>query len=108
MSLDPLGDAARPVVAAERVRRALQAERDVVAVYHDAADERRRPVRGTGGARAGEPERVIFMSGGAFSAEAQAFLAGVPNPRIDKPFDIGELPGAAGSLVVADDDWLVR
>jgi PAS domain S-box-containing protein len=101
------------VAVAAAVRRALQAEHDVVAVYgtEEALD---RLVRGeaydvilcdlmtpqTNGAdlfaalaaRApASAERVIFMSGGAFSAEVQAFLAGVANPRIDKPFDIGEL-----------------
>jgi PAS domain S-box-containing protein len=32
-------------------------------------------------------QRIIFMSGGAFTARAREFLAEVPNPRIDKPFD---------------------
>jgi PAS domain S-box-containing protein len=31
--------------------------------------------------------RIVFMSGGAFTPRAREFLAGVPNPRIDKPFD---------------------
>lgn len=33
------------------------------------------------------PPRVIFMSGGAFTPEATSFLASVPNPQLDKPFD---------------------
>lgn len=32
-------------------------------------------------------ERVIFVSGGAFTATAKAFLDRVPNRRIEKPFD---------------------
>lgn len=32
-------------------------------------------------------ERVIFVSGGAFTAKAKAFLDRVPNRRIEKPFD---------------------
>lgn len=32
-------------------------------------------------------ERVVFITGGAFTAAAQAFLDHVPNPRFDKPFD---------------------
>ncbi len=32
--------------------------------------------------------RTIFLTGGAFTARAQAFLARVPNPRLEKPFDI--------------------
>jgi signal transduction histidine kinase len=34
-----------------------------------------------------QAERVIFVTGGAFSAQAQAFLERVPNIRVDKPFD---------------------
>jgi DNA-binding NtrC family response regulator len=30
--------------------------------------------------------RVIFMTGGAYTREAQDFLARVPNRRLDKPF----------------------
>ncbi|GAC1525194.1 MAG: response regulator [Polyangiales bacterium] len=30
---------------------------------------------------------VTFMTGGAFTARARAFLESVPNPTIDKPFD---------------------
>jgi signal transduction histidine kinase len=32
-------------------------------------------------------ERVVFMTGGAFTARARQFLDSVPNERIDKPFD---------------------
>src|SRR5262249_22580163 len=31
--------------------------------------------------------RMIFLTGGAFTARARAFLADVPNARLDKPFD---------------------
>jgi PAS domain S-box-containing protein len=33
----------------------------------------------------------VFMSGGAFAPEARAFLDGVPNARIEKPFDVQDL-----------------
>jgi CheY-like chemotaxis protein len=36
-------------------------------------------------------ERVIFMSGGAFSARARQFLAEVRNLSVEKPFEIGNL-----------------
>jgi PAS domain S-box-containing protein len=36
-------------------------------------------------------ERVIFMSGGAFSHRARQFLAEVRNLRVEKPFDIGNI-----------------
>jgi hypothetical protein len=32
-------------------------------------------------------ERIVFATGGAFTARAQSFLAKVPNHTIDKPFD---------------------
>ena len=32
-------------------------------------------------------EKVIFVTGGAFTPAARAFLDEVPNPRLDKPFD---------------------
>ena len=35
----------------------------------------------------GVAERVIFLTGGAFTAAARAFLDSVPNQRIEKPFD---------------------
>jgi signal transduction histidine kinase len=34
-----------------------------------------------------QAERMVFITGGAFTARAQAFLEGVTNARIDKPFD---------------------
>jgi len=33
-------------------------------------------------------ERVVFMSGGACTAQGRAFLDHVTNVRIDKPFDV--------------------
>jgi CheY-like chemotaxis protein len=48
--------------------------------------------------RAGRPEiidRVVFMSGGAFTARSRDFLDRVPNSRIEKPFD----PQVLSSLV---------
>jgi PAS domain S-box-containing protein len=35
--------------------------------------------------------RVAFITGGAFTPEARAFLDRVPNPRLDKPFQAHEL-----------------
>ena len=34
---------------------------------------------------------VMFLTGGAFSTEAAAFLAAVPNEQLEKPFDIARL-----------------
>lgn len=36
-------------------------------------------------------DRFVFMTGGVFSAKISAFLGRVPNPCIDKPFDIAAL-----------------
>ena len=38
-----------------------------------------------------QAERMIFLSGGAFTAAARAFLDGVPNQRLEKPFDTRQL-----------------
>jgi DNA-binding NtrC family response regulator len=35
--------------------------------------------------------RVIFMTGGAFTLQAQQYVAAVSNPCIPKPFDFGAL-----------------
>ena len=32
--------------------------------------------------------RAVFISGGAFTENAREFLAAVPNPRLEKPFDV--------------------
>jgi CheY-like chemotaxis protein len=36
-------------------------------------------------------KRVVFMTGGAFTAESHEFLSRLPNTWLEKPFDIGEL-----------------
>ncbi|MCA9531723.1 MAG: response regulator [Myxococcales bacterium] len=35
--------------------------------------------------------RMIFMTGGAFTRQAQRFLEEVPNPHLQKPFDFDRL-----------------
>ena len=39
--------------------------------------------------RPGLESRVVFMTGGAFTAGAADFLASVPNRRLEKPFSLG-------------------
>ena len=34
-----------------------------------------------------QARRMVFVSGGAFTASAHAFLARIDNPRVDKPFE---------------------
>ena len=36
-------------------------------------------------------ERMVFITGGATTERARDFLAAVPNPAIDKPFDLTAL-----------------
>jgi CheY-like chemotaxis protein len=39
----------------------------------------------------GMEERLVFMTGGAFTAEAEAFLDEVSNARVEKPFDFASV-----------------
>jgi PAS domain S-box-containing protein len=43
-------------------------------------------------------ERMVFVTGGAFTPEAKAFLARVPNERIEKPFDAEAVRALVHSL----------
>jgi response regulator RpfG family c-di-GMP phosphodiesterase len=38
-----------------------------------------------------QAEKVVFLTGGAFTPTLQAFLSGVSNERISKPFDVAKL-----------------
>ena len=41
--------------------------------------------------RPGLEKRLVFMTGGAFTARGREFLASVPNRCLEKPFDAGEV-----------------
>jgi signal transduction histidine kinase len=45
-----------------------------------------------------QARRTIFVTGGAFTASARAFLDRVPNPRIDKPIEMANLLAIIGGL----------
>src|SRR5207237_9662327 len=45
--------------------------------------------------------RMSFLTGGAFTPRARAFLAEVPNPRLEKPFDPQGLRSFVRALVAA-------
>jgi signal transduction histidine kinase len=45
-------------------------------------------------------ERVVFLTGGAFTSNARAFLSRVGNPRMEKPFSSEELNGMVRALLV--------
>ncbi len=44
-------------------------------------------------------ERIVFITGGAFTSEAQEFLDSIPNPKLDKPFDPRRLRDLVRQLV---------
>ncbi|HEY0882311.1 MAG TPA: response regulator, partial [Archangium sp.] len=44
-------------------------------------------------------ERVIFMSGGAFTSNAAEYLAKVSNPRLEKPVEFAQLLEAIGEAM---------
>ena len=44
-------------------------------------------------------DRMIFISGGAFTNKAVAYLATLSNPRIQKPFESAELRGFVAELI---------
>ena len=46
-----------------------------------------------------DAERVIFLTGGAFTDEAVGYLEAVPNERLEKPFDAATLTAAIRRLV---------
>ncbi|HEX8437444.1 response regulator [Archangium sp.] len=46
-------------------------------------------------------ERFVFLTGGAFTSSARAFLSRVSNPRLEKPFSSQELRELVQSLVTS-------
>jgi signal transduction histidine kinase len=50
-----------------------------------------------------QARRVVFMTGGAFTTGARAFLDGVSNPRIEKPVEATNLLAIVAGLVESDE-----
>jgi PAS domain S-box-containing protein len=46
----------------------------------------------------GMEDRMVFMTGGAFTQAAADFLARVPNPRIEKPFSLSTIEEVVASM----------
>jgi PAS domain S-box-containing protein len=46
-----------------------------------------------------QAERIVFMTGGAFTPAAQLFLDLVPNPRVEKPFEATNIRALVRALV---------
>ena len=49
-----------------------------------------------------QAERMVFVTGGVFTARARDFLASVENPRLGKPFDIDSLLATVRRLISND------
>jgi signal transduction histidine kinase len=47
-------------------------------------------------------DRIVFMSGGAFTPEAREFLSAFPNRSIEKPFDPTALRAAVAGMISRD------
>jgi hypothetical protein len=43
-----------------------------------------------------QAQRVVFMTGGAFTPRALSFLQEVPNPKLSKPLDLRQLRALVG------------
>ena len=43
--------------------------------------------------------RIVFITGGAFTPQALAFLERVRNPRLEKPFDVQSLKAVVAGVV---------
>jgi CheY-like chemotaxis protein len=52
-----------------------------------------------------QAERMVFVTGGVFTARARDFLASVKNPRLGKPFEIDSLLATVRRLVSNDTNW---
>lgn len=48
--------------------------------------------------------RIAFMTGGAFTERAHAFLAEVGTPRLDKPFDVSSVRAVVEALAKTAND----
>lgn len=44
---------------------------------------------------------VVFLTGGAYTPAARAFMDRVPNPRLEKPFDVAELRAVLRAVISA-------
>jgi hypothetical protein len=52
-------------------------------------------------AHPGMEQRIVFMTGGAFTARGREFLATVPNRCVEKPFGRTQLLAALGEVIAS-------
>jgi FixJ family two-component response regulator len=43
-------------------------------------------------------ERIVFLTGGAFTEMTRDFLDSVPNQRLEKPFDVARISELLGAV----------
>jgi two-component system, NtrC family, sensor kinase len=46
----------------------------------------------------GQEQRIVFITGGAFTEQAALFIDSIDNPRLNKPFDAGEVRALVRAL----------
>ena len=46
----------------------------------------------------GQEQRIVFITGGAFTEQAARFIDGIDNPKLGKPFDAGEVRALVKAL----------
>ena len=44
---------------------------------------------------------MVFITGGAFTPRAEAFLNGVDNPKVRKPFEVAQLISVVNQMIAA-------
>ncbi len=49
-----------------------------------------------------QARRMVFMTGGAFTPKARAFLDGIPNPTVEKPFNSARLRSLVSERLAAE------
>ncbi len=47
----------------------------------------------------GQATRIVFVTGGAFTATARQFLEATTNRRIEKPFDLRDLRAVVDAVI---------
>jgi hypothetical protein len=58
--------------------------------------------------RPGVEQRIVFMTGGAFTTRAAEFLASVDNLRVEKPFSLGLIETIVREMAAGDESRAAR
>jgi CheY-like chemotaxis protein len=49
----------------------------------------------------GQEQRIVFITGGAFTEQAAKFIESIDNPKLTKPFEAGEVRALVKTLTSA-------